>query len=86
MRATFMYGAGDVRVERFPDPHLEAPTDPPVRVVRACVCGSDLHRYHGLAASTTGVPMGHEFLGVVEEVGVAVTALTSGDSVISPNA
>jgi threonine dehydrogenase-like Zn-dependent dehydrogenase len=46
MRATLMYGAGDVRVEDLPDPTLKSPTDAVVRVVRACVCGSDLHPYH----------------------------------------
>ena len=79
-----MYGAGDVRVENVPDPTLQQPTDAIVRVVRACVCGSDLHPYHSMPASSDGKPMGHEFLGVVEEVGSAVTTLTRGDFVISP--
>jgi threonine dehydrogenase-like Zn-dependent dehydrogenase len=84
MRATFMYGAGDVRVEEVADPKLEEPTDALVRIVRACVCGSDLHPYHQMPASTQGVPMGHEFVGVVEEVGSEVSSLTAGDFVISP--
>ncbi|TBV83886.1 IMP dehydrogenase, partial [Lysinibacillus sp. OL1] len=50
MRATIMYGAGDVRVETVPDPALQQPTDAIVRVVRACVCGSDLHPYHNMPA------------------------------------
>lgn len=84
MRATFLYGAGDVRVEQTPDPKLQAPTDAVVRVVRACVCGSDLHPYRGMPASGAGVPMGHEFIGVVEELGSEVTGLAVGDLVISP--
>lgn len=46
MRATFMYGAGDVRVENVPDPVLQDPADALVRIIRSCVCGSDLHPYH----------------------------------------
>ncbi len=84
MRATFMYGAGDVRVEDVPDPRIQAPTDAVVRVVRACVCGSDLHPYRGMPASEQGAPMGHEFIGIIEEVGSEVTNLAAGDFVISP--
>jgi threonine dehydrogenase-like Zn-dependent dehydrogenase len=84
MKATFMYGAGDVRVETVPDPRIVEPTDAIVRVVRACVCGSDLHPYHSMVASERGRPMGHELLGVVEEIGSAVTTLKRGDFVISP--
>ncbi|WP_187346212.1 alcohol dehydrogenase catalytic domain-containing protein [Cellulosimicrobium sp. CUA-896] len=84
MRATFMYGAGDVRVEEVPDPTIVEPTDAVVRVTLACVCGSDLHPYHSMPASEEGAPMGHEFLGVVEQVGDAVTDLAPGDLVVSP--
>ncbi|MGW0043625.1 zinc-dependent alcohol dehydrogenase family protein [Rhodococcus sp. NPDC003348] len=84
MRATFMYGAGDVRVEEVPDPTILEPTDAIVRVTLTCVCGSDLHPYHSMPAGDEGSPMGHEFIGVVEEVGDAVTGLKQGDLVISP--
>jgi threonine dehydrogenase-like Zn-dependent dehydrogenase len=84
MRATYMYGAGDVRVENVPDPVIDRPTDAIVRVVRACVCGSDLHPYHAMPETPQGVPMGHEFVGVVEETGSEVTSLASGDFVIAP--
>jgi threonine dehydrogenase-like Zn-dependent dehydrogenase len=84
MKATFMYGAGDVRVESVPDPRIQQPTDAIVRVVRACVCGSDLHPYHSMRASERGRPMGHELIGVVEETGAAVTSLRKGDFVIAP--
>ncbi|WP_445271699.1 alcohol dehydrogenase catalytic domain-containing protein, partial [Streptomyces sp. DSM 41978] len=69
MRATFMYEAGDVRVQDATDPVIEQPTDAIVRVLRSCVCGSDLHPYHSLTAAEGPVPMGHEFLGTVEETG-----------------
>jgi len=84
MRATFMYGAGDVRVVDVPDPIIQEPTDAIVRVVRACVCGSDLHPYHSMAATPEGSSMGHEFVGVVEQTGREVTTVRSGDLVITP--
>ena len=84
MRAALMYGAGDVRVEEVADPTLELPTDALVRIVRSCVCGSDLHPYHQMQASAQGAPMGHEFVGVVEEAGSAVSGVAAGDFVISP--
>ena len=79
-----MYGAGDVRVEEVADPKVEQPTDALVRIVRTCVCGSDLHPYHQMEASPQGVPMGHEFVGVVEDVGSEVSSVKAGDFVISP--
>ena len=84
MRATYMFGAGDVRVITVPDPELQQSTDAIVRIVRSCICGSDLHPYHGLPATDEGTPMGHEFIGVVEEVGADVRALAAGDFVIAP--
>lgn len=84
MRATMMYGAHDVRVTDVPDAQLREPTDAVVRVTSACVCGSDLWRYGSMPASTEGVRMGHEFLGVVEEVGAQVTGLVKGDVVVAP--
>ncbi len=84
MRATFMYGPGDVRVQDAPTPTIQEPTDAVVRVTLACVCGSDLHPYHSMTPSERGSAMGHEFIGVVEDVGSAVTTLTPGDLVISP--
>ncbi len=78
-----MYGAGDVRVETVPDPVIRQPTDAIVRVVQACVCGSDLHPYHSMAHTADGRPMGHELVGVVEETGAAVTRVKKGDFVIA---
>ncbi|MFJ6122871.1 alcohol dehydrogenase catalytic domain-containing protein [Streptomyces sp. NPDC092129] len=84
MRAAVMYGAGDVRVEDRLDPKIVQPTDAVVRTVAACVCGSDLWPYQSMPAADTGRPMGHEFLGVVEEAGADVTGLTAGDLVVAP--
>ena len=84
MRASVMYGAGDVRVVDVPDPTLRQPTDALVRVVRSCICGSDLHPYHDMPASAEGAPMGHEFVGVVEAVGSDVATVKAGDFVIAP--
>ncbi|MED5803850.1 alcohol dehydrogenase catalytic domain-containing protein [Gordonia sp. Z-3] len=82
MRATYMYGPGDVRIETVADPKLHEPTDAIVRVVQTCVCGSDLHPYHSMDASADGVPMGHEFIGIVEETGSDVSSVTKGTLVI----
>jgi hypothetical protein len=79
-----MYGAGDVRVENVPDPTLHEPTDAVVRVLRSCICGSDLWPYWSMPASEHGGRMGHEFLGVVEDVGSEVSGLKAGDLVVAP--
>ena len=84
MRATVMYGAGDVRVEDRPAPAIEEDTDAIVRVVRTCICGSDLHPYHSMAVSSDGTTMGHEMIGVVEQTGDLVSTVTPGDLVIAP--
>jgi threonine dehydrogenase-like Zn-dependent dehydrogenase len=84
MRATVMYGAGDVRIEVVPDAQLVEPTDALVTVTRAAICGSDLWPYKSMEPSETGRRMGHEFIGVVEEVGADVQTLNAGDLVVSP--
>src|ERR1700712_4908890 len=84
MRATLMYGAGDVRVETVPDARLIEPTDALVRVTRACICGSDLWPYNSMPTSETGNRMGHEFIGVVESIGTAVRTVKKGDLVVAP--
>ena len=84
MRATVMYGAGDVRVEDVPDAQLLEPGDALVRVTRAAICGSDLWPYKSMEAGGAGRRMGHEFIGVVEAVGADVTSLQAGDLVASP--
>ncbi|PTR16978.1 threonine dehydrogenase-like Zn-dependent dehydrogenase [Nitrosospira sp. Nsp2] len=74
-----------VRAEQKPDPVIEHPNDAIVRVSRSCICGSDLHLYHGLVPDTrVGMTFGHEFTGVVEEVGSSVQNLKVGDHVLVP--
>lgn len=84
MKATVMYGAHDVRVERVPDARLVEPTDALVRVTRACICGSDLWPYNSMPASPVGNRMGHEFIGVVEDAGAQVRSVKKGDLVVAP--
>src|SRR5215217_5266139 len=84
MRATVMHSAGDVRIENVPDASLIRPTDAIVRVTRACLCGSDLWPYKSMEPSDAGVVMGHEAIGVVEEVGAEVSAVKRGDLVVMP--
>ena len=84
MKATVMYGAGDVRIENVPDPKIIEPTDAVIRVTRACVCGSDLWPYQKMERSDTGRVMGHEAIGVVEDVGKNVRTIKRGDFVIMP--
>ena len=79
-----MYEAGDVRVVDVPDPVLQNPTDAIVRVTSACICGSDLWPYQSLPATSEGRRMGHEFIGIVEEVGREVTNVAPGDLVVAP--
>ena len=82
MRGTVMHAPGDVRVEDVAPPVLQAPTDAIIRLTAACVCGSDLWPYRGIEAVDQPRPMGHEYVGVVEEVGEAVTTITPGQFVI----
>lgn len=84
MRATLMYGAGDVRVENVPDSVIKEPTDALVRVTASCICGSDLHPYHSMPSDQGPVYMGHEFIGVVEDTGSGVSTLNKGDLVVAP--
>jgi threonine dehydrogenase-like Zn-dependent dehydrogenase len=84
MRATVMYGAGDVRVETVPDAHLIEPTDALIRVTRAAICGSDLWPYKSMEPADSGRRMGHEFVGIAEAVGSEVRSIKTGDVVVSP--
>jgi threonine dehydrogenase-like Zn-dependent dehydrogenase len=84
MRATTIHGTRDIRVSDVPDPVISAPTDAIVRIVAGCVCGSDLWPYRGENEITPGDTIGHECVGVVEEVGAAVSSFRPGDFVIVP--
>ena len=84
MRAVLHHGERDVRVETVPDPVLIEPTDAIVRVVLSCICGSDLWPYRNPKPPEHAQRIGHEFLGVIEEVGAEVRTLRVGDVVIAP--
>ena len=82
MRAVVLHGAGDVRVEDRERPSLIEPTDAIIRLSAACVCGSDLWPFRGVDAVGEPIPMGHEYVGIVEEVGEQVTTIRPGQFVI----
>jgi len=84
MRATVIHGERDVRLEEVADPVLSTGGDAIVRVVAACVCGSDLWPYRGVTPTPKPRRMGHEFVGVVEETGPQVQTVRVGDFVIAP--
>ncbi|HZO36143.1 MAG TPA: zinc-dependent alcohol dehydrogenase family protein [Solirubrobacteraceae bacterium] len=84
MRATVLFGAGDVRLENVPDARVIEPTDAVVRVTVACVCGSDLWPYGTMTPTERGRPMGHEAIGIVDAVGAEVRTLRRGDLVVMP--
>lgn len=84
MKATLIYGAGDVRVEEVPDPLLERSDDALVRITHACICGSDLWPYKSREATEQGDRIGHEFIGVVEDTGSDIGRVRKGDVVLAP--
>jgi threonine dehydrogenase-like Zn-dependent dehydrogenase len=84
VRATTVHGARDFRVEQVPDAHVQQPTDAVVKVSLACVCGTDLWVYKGVAAFDPGQRIGHEFVGEVVEVGAEVSSVRVGDKVVVP--
>src|SRR5579884_3774895 len=82
MLGTVLHATGDIRIENRPDPQIIHPTDAVIRTVATCVCGSDLWPYRGINPVTSPQPIGHEYVGVVEEVGNQVTAVKPGQFVI----
>jgi threonine dehydrogenase-like Zn-dependent dehydrogenase len=82
MRATILYGPRDIRVEDREAPKIIEPTDAVIRMSVTCVCGSDLWPYRGVQPITGPTPMGHEYCGIVEEVGRAVKSVKAGQFVI----
>ncbi|PPS71911.1 MULTISPECIES: zinc-dependent alcohol dehydrogenase family protein [Streptomyces] len=82
MRATIIHAPGDIRVEKAAEPNIAAPTDAIVRTVATCVCGSDLWSYRGVLPVSGPQPIGHEYVGVVEAVGSAVSSIRPGQFVI----
>ncbi len=85
MRALTYHGSHNVKVDNVPDPIIQEPDDIILRVTATAICGSDLHLYRGKIPTVKhGDIFGHEFMGIVEEVGSAVTAVAKGDRVIVP--
>jgi threonine dehydrogenase-like Zn-dependent dehydrogenase len=84
MKATVYHAAGDVRVESVADPVIREATDAIVRITHACICGSDLWFYRGDAKWEAGWRTGHEWMGIVEDVGSAVRTVAKGDRVLAP--
>lgn len=82
MRAVVFRGVGDVRVEDVPDPSVEERDDAVIRITAAAICGSDLHFYHGRAPMLPGDALGHEGIGVVEDVGEDIESIRPGDRVV----
>jgi threonine dehydrogenase-like Zn-dependent dehydrogenase len=82
MRGAVLYGPRDVRLDERPDPKIIEPTDAVIRLSATCICGSDLWPYRGLNAASEPAPMGHEYCGIVEDVGRAVTSIKPGQFVI----
>jgi threonine dehydrogenase-like Zn-dependent dehydrogenase len=82
MRAVVLHAPGDVRVDDRPDPTIEKPTDAIIRLTATCVCGSDLWPYRGIEAVDSVSPMGHEYVGVVEEVGNDVRDIRPGQFIV----
>lgn len=84
MRATILNAPYDISLQEVPDPVIQEPTDAIVKVVAACVCGSDLWNYRGVNALPEPMRIGHEYIGVVSEVGADVKSVAVGDFVIGP--
>jgi threonine dehydrogenase-like Zn-dependent dehydrogenase len=82
MRGAVLYAPGDVRVEDRPDPTIVEPTDAIIRLAATCVCGSDLWPYRGIEKVDGPSPMGHEYVGVVEDVGSEVRNVEPGQFVV----
>lgn len=82
MRGTILYGVRDIRFEERPTPKIIKPTDVVIKISATCVCGSDLWLYRGINSITQPTPMGHEYCGIVEEVGSDVTSVKRGQFVI----
>ena len=84
MKAAVFHKPGDIRYDTMPDPRIEQPTDVILKVTSTAICGSDLHILSGAVPQTEPMIMGHEFMGIVEEVGAEVKSLKKGDRVVVP--
>ena len=86
MKATLLYGPRDVRCEEVDEPKIQKPTDAIIRLSATCICGSDLWPFRGLNEIKAPMAMGHEYCGIVEEVGSAVTSVRPGQFVVGSSA
>ncbi|MCI0787912.1 MAG: glutathione-independent formaldehyde dehydrogenase, partial [Chloroflexi bacterium] len=84
MKAVVYKGPFQVAVENVPEPTLQQPNDVVVKITSTCICGSDLHMYEGRTAAQPGIVFGHENMGIIQEVGLAVKTLSVGDRVVMP--
>jgi S-(hydroxymethyl)glutathione dehydrogenase / alcohol dehydrogenase len=84
VKAVVFHKAGEVKVDKVAEPQIENPQDILLHVTATAICGSDLHIYNGLIPQQNPSIMGHEFMGVVEEIGGEVTTLQKGDRVVVP--
>ncbi|MCW2754286.1 MAG: dehydrogenase [Marmoricola sp.] len=84
MRVTTIHAARDIRLEDRPDPVISVPTDAVIKITAGCICGSDLWPYRGKNPITAGSTIGHEMVGVIEEVGSDVSSFKAGDFVVVP--
>jgi len=84
MRVTTLHAPGDIRLEERPVPEITAPTDAVIKITAGCICGSDLWPYRGENAITPGETIGHEMVGVIEDIGSGVSSFAPGDFVIVP--
>jgi len=82
MRGAVLHAPGDIRLEERPNPTIQAPTDAIIKLAATCVCGSDLWSYRGINPVTAATPMGHEYVGIVEEVGTQVRDIAPGQFVV----
>ena len=84
MKALVFHNPKDVRVDNVPDPQIKESKDAIIRVTSTAICGSDLHIYNGMFPQPRNMVLGHEFMGIVEEVGSGVSNLSKGDRVVVP--
>src|SRR3954468_18005699 len=86
MKAVVFHGLGDIRLDDVPEPKIEKPTDAVVRLTASAICGTDLHMVRGtMPGMVPGTILGHEGIGIVEEVGGEVTNFRPGDRVVIPS-
>ncbi len=79
MKAAVFYGPHDIRIDEVPEPHIKNSSDVVVKIGYACICGSDLWPFRGFSSRQKGTRIGHEFMGIVEEVGPDVKKIKNGD-------